>query len=235
MPHNKSEACIVGPAKHALEYNICVFKKIILAENTRAAAELWSVPNGSDTGEGCNWGWSGGKIGLLPLFGSLRDRKNCLNSLKNIFLPECVCFLFFLQTQGTPVTCRAGSECMNRISQENPGEGEKMNHLMQRLKFRKISVKTENITCVPRQPSSSSLGCAGARAFPRASGWGWDRQLETGCGGLQPSLGFGVAFGSCSAGWCKGDSEQGLSRSEKRLSSPGEEQSQMHLLRNFLG
>lgn len=28
MPHNKSEACIVGPGKHALEYNICVFKKL---------------------------------------------------------------------------------------------------------------------------------------------------------------------------------------------------------------
>lgn len=28
VPHSKSEACIVGPAKHALEYNICVFKKL---------------------------------------------------------------------------------------------------------------------------------------------------------------------------------------------------------------
>lgn len=95
MPHNKSEACIVGPAKHALEYNICVFKKIILAENTGAAAELWTVPNTvTQVRAGAEVGMVG-KLGFCLCLVLYEVEKNCLKWLKSIFLLECACFFVF--------------------------------------------------------------------------------------------------------------------------------------------
>lgn len=60
--------------------------------------------------------------------------------------------------QEIPVTCILGSECMNRISHDNPGEGAKINHVMQWLDFQIVSLKAENTPCVSNPSSSRSVG-----------------------------------------------------------------------------
>ena len=57
-----------------------------------------------------------------------------------------------------------------------PWREEKINHLKQLMKCRKILVKAENTTCVPTQTRSSSLSCVGFGVLACAPGQGWDGQ-----------------------------------------------------------
>lgn len=65
---------------------------------------------------------------------------------------------------------------MNRISHENPGEGKKINHRMQLMKFRTISAKAEKITVCQARGTAPLHAGAGAVAPPCALGWAGDGQ-----------------------------------------------------------